>query len=90
MNMKTMVLRAALMSAGILTVAAPATMQAQVPGPHPAYLHALSDLRAARHYLADGWAWGPVKHDDDMAIHEIDKAIDEIKPFPDRPQPEPA
>jgi hypothetical protein len=79
MNMKTMVLRAALMSAGILTVAAPATMQAQVPGPHPAYLHALSDLRAARHYLADGWAWGPVKHDDDMAIHAIDKAIDEIK-----------
>ena len=21
----------------------------QVPGPHPAYIHALSDLRAARH-----------------------------------------
>jgi hypothetical protein len=79
MNLKTMVLRATLMSAGVLTAIAPASMQAQVPGPHPAYLHALSDLRAARHYLADGWAWGAVKHDDDMAIHEIDKAIDEIK-----------
>jgi len=48
-------------------------------GTHPAYLHALSDLRAARHYLADGWAWSPVKHDDDAAIREIDAAIDEIK-----------
>jgi hypothetical protein len=54
--------------------------QAQVvPGPHPAYLHALSDLRAARHYLHDNWAWAPVKHDDDDAIHEIDAAISEIK-----------
>jgi hypothetical protein len=68
-----------LAAAGVLAAAAPVASQAQVPGPHPAYLHALSDLRAARHYLADGWAWGPVRHDDDMAIHEIDKAIDEIK-----------
>jgi len=61
-------------------MAAPASMQAQqVPGPHPAYLHALSDLRAARHYLGDNWSWGAVRHDDDMAIHEIDAAIDEIK-----------
>ncbi len=51
----------------------------QVPGPHPAYLHALSDLRAARHYLADNWAWAPVKHDDDVAIHHIDAAINAIK-----------
>jgi hypothetical protein len=56
------------------------TLQAQqVPGPHPAYLHALSDLRAARHYLADSWAWGPVRHDDEAAIREIDGAINEIK-----------
>ncbi len=51
----------------------------QVPGPHPAYLHALSDLRAARHYLADNWAWAPVKHEDDVAIHHIDAATNEIK-----------
>jgi hypothetical protein len=72
-------LRAAWMVAGVLTMVAPACMQAQVPGPHPAYLHALSDLRAARHYLADGWAWGPVRHDDSMAVREIDAAIHEIK-----------
>lgn len=58
----------------------PLTMQAQVvPGPHPAYIHALTDLRAARHYLSDNWAWAPVKHDDDAAIREIDGAIAEIK-----------
>lgn len=65
---------------GILAVAAPFSAQAQgFPGPHPAYLHALSDLRAARHYLNDGWAWGPVKHDDQEAVREIDAAINEIK-----------
>jgi hypothetical protein len=56
-----------------------ATQAQQVPGPHPAYLHALSDLRAARHYLNDGWAWEPVRHDDNAAIREIDAAINEIK-----------
>ena len=51
----------------------------QVPGPHPAYLHALSDLRAARHYLNDGWAWEPVRAEDNKAIREIDAAINNIK-----------
>ena len=55
------------------------TALSQVPGPHPAYLHALSDLRAARHYLHDDWAWEPVRHADNEAIREIDLAIDEIK-----------
>ena len=50
-----------------------------VPGPHPAYLHALSDLRAARHYLNDNWAWEPVRDADNAAIREIDAAIEEIK-----------
>ena len=63
-----------------IAVAAPAEMQAQqVPGPHPAYLHALSDLRAARHYLNDGWAWEAVRRDDNAAVGEIDAAIREIK-----------
>ena len=58
----------------------PKTMTAQqVPGPHPKYIHALSDLRAARHFLHDNWAWAPVKADDDAAIREIDAAINEIK-----------
>ncbi len=64
------------LAAGLL----PTTLTAQqVPGPHPAYLHALSDLRAARHYLHDNWAWSPVKRDDDAAIREIEGAIGEIK-----------
>jgi DNA-binding FadR family transcriptional regulator len=68
-----------LLLAGI-AAAAPLGIQAQpVPGPHPAYLHALSDLRAARHYLNDGWAWEAVRRDDNAAIREIDAAIDEIK-----------
>lgn len=57
----------------------PAASSAQVPGPHPAYLHALSDLRMARAYLSDNWAWEPVRRDDDHAIAEIDAAIREIK-----------
>jgi hypothetical protein len=51
----------------------------QVPGPHPHYLRALSDLRMARAYLHDNWAWEPVRKDDDHAIREINAAIDEIK-----------
>jgi len=45
---------------------------------HPAYLHALSDLRAARAHLQrpDG---GHLRHEEEEAIKEIDRAIDEIK-----------
>jgi hypothetical protein len=58
----------------------PASSQAQqAPGPHPAYLHALSDLRMARAYLNDKWAWEAVRADDNHAVDEIDKAIREIK-----------
>lgn len=67
------------LAAGIIAGTSPMMMQAQVPGPHPAYLHALSDLRAARHYLHDNWSYGAVRHEDDAAIREIDAAINEIK-----------
>jgi hypothetical protein len=48
------------------------------PGEHPAYLHALSDLRDARAHLErpDG---GALHHEEKDAIFEIDKAIGEIK-----------
>jgi hypothetical protein len=49
--------------------------QAQVPGPHPGYLHALSDLRYAR-FLVSRDNPGPRDH---FVIEEIDKAIGEIK-----------
>jgi hypothetical protein len=57
----------------------PAAARADVPGPHPAYLHALSDLRAARAYLSEGWGWDAVRREDEHAIEEIDAAIREIK-----------
>lgn len=48
------------------------------PQRHPAYLHALSDLRFARAHLErpDG---GELRQQEKDAIKEIDKAIDEIK-----------
>ncbi len=57
----------------------PKGAQAQVPGPHPHYIGALQDLRLARAYLHDNWAWEPVRQQDDQAIAEIDAAIHEIK-----------
>jgi hypothetical protein len=73
MKMVAMVAVAAMLSFGSTK------SQAQVPGPHPAYLHALSDLRAARAYLSEGFQWGPVRAEDDHAIREIDAAIARIK-----------
>ena len=64
-------MRLVMAMATMVVAMVPASMKAQgygqVPGPHPAYLHALSDLRAARHYLHDDWSWGAVQRDDDMA-----------------------
>jgi hypothetical protein len=50
----------------------------QAQGRHPAYLHALSDLRDARAHLQhpDG---GAIRAEERDAIHEIDEAIKEIK-----------
>ena len=76
--MKT-VMRIVMMTGLLGGLGSTAVHAQQVPGPHPAYLHALSDLRAARHYLHDSWAWEPVRKDDDAAIREIDAAINEIK-----------
>jgi hypothetical protein len=47
-------------------------------GEHPAYLHALTDLRDARAQLQrpDG---GELRDQEKKAIHEIDDAINEIK-----------
>jgi hypothetical protein len=47
-------------------------------GSHPAYLHALSDLRTARSLL-ERPDHGELHHEEKEARHHIDKAIDEIK-----------
>ena len=64
----------------VLLAAMPAALSAKpTPMPdHPAYLHALTDLRHARAHLQrpDG---GELRDQEKKAIHEIDDAIAEIK-----------
>ena len=57
----------------------PFAANADMPGKHPAYLHALSDLRAARWMLQHRPGDAAVSAHEDVAIMEIDKAIGEIK-----------
>src|SRR4051812_21028246 len=52
---------------------------ADLPGKHPYYLHALSDLRAARWMLEHRPGDAAVSGEEDVAITEIDAAIGEIK-----------
>jgi hypothetical protein len=61
--------------AGILPIAA----RADQPGAHPRYLHALSDLRAARANIEKRGGDLQMKWDEATAIAEIDAAIHEIK-----------
>jgi hypothetical protein len=52
---------------------------AAAQGKHPAYLHALSDLRAARAHLDYHGNGGELHDEEKDAIHQIDEAINEIK-----------
>jgi hypothetical protein len=49
------------------------------PAPHPAYLHALSDLRAARWLIEHRPGDWQQSADEVEAVHRIDSAINEIK-----------
>jgi hypothetical protein len=60
-------------------LAAPLAANADLPGKHPAYLHALSDLRSARWMLEHRPGGAAVSGQEDVAITEIDRAIGEIK-----------
>jgi hypothetical protein len=57
---------------------APLAAGADMPGAHPAYLHALTDLRHARAHL-DKPAKPQVAWDETVAIKAVDDAIREIK-----------
>lgn len=70
---KRMVLTAGL---GLLL---PLAAHAELPGHHPYYLHALSDLRAARWMIEHRPGDAAVSDHEDAAIAEIDHAIGEIK-----------
>jgi len=52
---------------------------ADTPGAHPAYLHALTDLRHARAHLERMTPNARVDADEQRAIDEIDAAIHEVK-----------
>jgi hypothetical protein len=60
-------------------VVLPPAADADIPGKHPYYLHALSDLRAARWMLEHRAGDAAVSGQEDAAINEIDAAIGEIK-----------
>jgi hypothetical protein len=62
-----------------LAVLLPLSAHADMPGRHPAYMHALSDLRAARWMLSHRPGDAAVSSQEDIAISEIDRAMGEIK-----------
>lgn len=55
------------------------TMAQTLPGKHPGYLHALTDLRTARWFLNHQAGDAKVYGGEDVAITEVDAAIAEIK-----------
>jgi hypothetical protein len=63
----------------VLFLAIPFAANADLPGKHPAYLHALTDLRAARWMLEHRPGDAVVSKHEDLAIMEVDKTIGEIK-----------
>jgi hypothetical protein len=64
--------------AGIALLGASPTW-ADTPGKHPAYLHALSDLRDARAHLQQVTSSNSIDQAEMHAIEQIDKAINDIK-----------
>lgn len=74
-NLKPLTALVPLLAAALIPLAA----HADVPGKHPYYLHALTDLRAARWLLEHRPGDARVSADEDVAIVRIDEAINEIK-----------
>jgi hypothetical protein len=68
-----------MLSALLLLLALPFAANADLPGKHPYYLHALTDLRTARWMLEHRPGDAAVSAQEDVAVAEIDKAIGEIK-----------
>jgi len=63
----------------VLAVTSCTVVVKQMPGEHPAYLHALADLRAARAFLNKLTDSEAVDQRETDAIASINKAIGEIK-----------
>lgn len=63
----------------LLLLMLPMCAGADEPGRHPAYLHALSDLRAARWLIEHRPGDAAVSSHENEAISEIDRAISELR-----------
>ena len=74
-----MKLRTRLLLSGLLMAVLPFAANADMPGKHPYYLHALSDLRAARWLLNHRPGDAAVSGQEDEAIMQVDAAIAEVK-----------
>ena len=72
-------LRTRLLVSGLMLASVPFAANAEMPGKHPYYLHALADLRSARWMLEHRPGDAAVAGREDVAITEIDAAIGEIK-----------
>ena len=70
--------KSALLLAGVMMLVA-TWASADMPGKHPYYLHALSDLRAARWMIQNRAGDAAVSANEGVAIAEINKAIGAIK-----------
>lgn len=68
-----------MLSGLLLLLVLPLAANADLPGKHPYYLHALSDLRTARWLLEHRPGDAAVTGQEDVAVTEIDKTIGEIK-----------
>lgn len=73
------IFRIVVLSAALAALAPNIGSAQQLPGKHPGYLYALSDLRAARWFLFHQPGEAKVHADEDVAITEIDSPIGEIK-----------
>jgi hypothetical protein len=72
-------MKLSIVTAAVLTTLISFSASADLPGRHPGYLHALSDLRDARWNLQHRPGDVGVSEQEDIAIGEIDHAIGEIK-----------
>ncbi len=70
---------AAAAAAVALFLAAPLSAQADLPGKHPGFLHALTDLRSARWLISHRQGDAVVSNHEDAAIQKIVAAISDIQ-----------
>ncbi len=71
--------RLSLATAAAVVLAAPLVSYADWSGEHPAYAHALADLREARWQLAHRAGDRALSRNEAVALDEIDRAIDDAK-----------